>query len=341
MVKQQENNIPFVHRPAAHCENGVTSNLLNFYGIDLSEPMIFGIGSGLFFSYMPFIKLNYLPVISFRPLPGWIFKRVTKSLKIEISRKKFVNPKNAMDALDENLKRGIPTGCLVGVFHLTYFPKPYRFHFNAHNIIVFGRENGDYTISDPIMENPEKLSYHDLKRVRYAKGTYPPIGRMYYVKKASPTYDLDRAIVKGIKKTCQDMLNIPLPMFGVKGIRYLAKRMRKWPARLGPKKASLYLGQVIRMLEEIGTGGAGFRFIYAAFLQEAAGVLGKEWLNEVSKEMTEAGDRWRQFAIMSGRIFKNRANSKETYEDAADILVDIANREERIYKRLRTISLEE
>jgi len=341
MVKQQESNIPFVHRPAAHCENGVTSNLLNFYGIDLSEPMIFGIGSGLFFSYMPFIKLNYLPVISFRPLPGWIFKRVTKSLKIEISRKKFVNPKNAMDALDENLKRGIPTGCLVGVFHLTYFPKPYRFHFNAHNIIVFGRENGDYTISDPIMENPEKLSYHDLKRVRYAKGTYPPIGRMYYVKKASPTYDLDRAIVKGIKKTCQDMLNIPLPMFGVKGIRYLAKRMRKWPARLGPKKASLYLGQVIRMLEEIGTGGAGFRFIYAAFLQEAAGVLGKEWLNEVSKEMTEAGDRWRQFAIMSGRIFKNRANSKETYEDAADILVDIANREERIYKRLRTISLEE
>jgi len=341
MVKQQESNIPFVHRPAAHCENGVTSNLLNFYGIDLSEPMIFGIGSGLFFSYMPFIKLNYLPVISFRPLPGWIFKRVTKSLKIEISRKKFANPKNAMDALDENLKRGIPTGCLVGVFHLTYFPKPYRFHFNAHNIIVFDRENGNYTISDPIMENPEKLSYHDLKRVRYAKGTYPPIGRMYYVKKTSPTYDLDRAIVKGIKKTCHDMLNIPLPMFGVKGIRYLAKRMRRWPARLGPKKASLYLGQVIRMLEEIGTGGAGFRFIYAAFLQEAAGVLGKEWLNEVSKEMTEAGDRWRQFAIMSGRIFKNRANSKETYEDAADILVDIANREEMIYKRLRTISLEE
>jgi len=341
MVKQHESNIPFVHRPAAHCENGVTSNLLNFYGIDLSEPMIFGIGSGLFFSYMPFIKLNYLPVISFRPLPGWIFKRVTKSLKIEISRKKFANPRNAMDALDENLKKGIPTGCLVGVFHLTYFPKPYRFHFNAHNIIVFGRENGDYIISDPIMENPEKLSYHDLKRVRYAKGTYPPIGRMYYVKKISPTYDLDKAIVKGIKKTCQDMLNIPLPMFGVKGIRYLAKRMRKWPAKLGPKKASLYLGQVIRMLEEIGTGGAGFRFIYAAFLQEAAGVLGKEWLNEVSKEMTEAGDRWRQFAIMSGRIFKNRANSKETYEDAADILVDIANREERIYKRLRTISLEE
>jgi len=59
-----------------------------------------------------------------------------------------------MDALNTNLAKGIPTGCLVGVYHLTYFPKPYRFHFNAHNIIVFGRKNGEYLISDPIMTSP-------------------------------------------------------------------------------------------------------------------------------------------------------------------------------------------
>ena len=49
--------------------------------------------------------------------------------------------------------------------------------------------------------------------------------------------------------------------------------MKRWPKKLGDKKASLYLGQVVRMLEEIGTGGAGFRFIYAAFLQESAKIL--------------------------------------------------------------------
>jgi len=338
-MERRDIKIPFEHRPSAHCENGVTSNLLNFYGIDLSEPMIFGIGSGLFFSYMPFIKLNYLPVISFRPLPGWIFKRITKRLGIKINRKKFANPRIAMESLDENLAKGIPTGCLVGVFHLTYFPKPYRFHFNAHNIIVYGREKGEYWISDPVMENPEKLTYEDLKRVRYAKGTYPPVGRMYYVKSRSETYELEKAIVKGIKKTSQDMLHIPVPLFGVKGIRYLARRMKKWPEKLGPKKASLYLGQVVRMLEEIGTGGAGFRFIYAAFLQEAADILGQEWLHEVSGEMTAAGDRWREFAIMSGRIFKERAKHEETYESAANILIDIANREEQIFRKLKKISL--
>lgn len=340
MRSSQNIKIDFEHHPAAHCENGVTSNLLNFYDIGLSEPMVFGIGSGLFFSYMPFIRVNYLPVTSFRPLPGWIFKRINKRLGVKIKRRKFVNPKKAMDALDTNLAKGIPTGCLVGVYHLTYFPKPYRFHFNAHNIIVFGKKNGEYLVSDPIMKGPERLTYSDLQRVRYAKGSWPPIGRMYYVIKVPKHYDLKNAVVKGIRKTSKDMLNIPVPLFGVKGIRYLSRRMRNWPHKLGAKKASLYIGQVVRMLEEIGTGGAGFRFMYAAFLQEAAGILKQDWLNEVSKDMTDVGDKWRQFAVMAGRIFKNRANSKETYEAAADILTDIANREEIIFRKLKHIRVE-
>ena len=70
---------------------------------------------------------------------------------------------------------------LVGVFHLPYFPKEYRFHFNAHNITVFGKEGNLYTVSDPVMENLETLTYDELKKVRFARGTYPPRGRMYYI----------------------------------------------------------------------------------------------------------------------------------------------------------------
>ena len=130
------------------------------------------------------------------------------------------------------------------------------------------------------------------------------------------------------------------PLFGVKGIRFLAGRMRRWPKTLGPKKASLYLGQVVRMLEEIGTGGAGFRFIYAAFLQEAAKELNQPWLNDASQEMTEDGDRWREFGIIAGRIFKDRAGRDESYQTAADVLMDIAVREEHLFQKLKKISLD-
>jgi len=117
----------------------------------------------------------------------------------------------------------------------------------------------------------------------------------------------------------------------------MARRMKKWPRKFGDRKASLYLGQVVRMLEEIGTGGAGFRFIYAAFLQEAARELDEAWLNECSEAMTATGDRWREFALIAGRIFKGRSSSDESYAAAAEILLDIADREEAIYRKLLKI----
>jgi hypothetical protein len=78
----------------------------------------------------------------------------------------------------------------------------------------------------------------------------------------------------------------------------------------GDKICSDELGQVIRMLEEIGTGGAGFRFIYAAFLQESAAILQIPLLDKLSTEMTEAGDRWREFAWQASRCFKTAITEK-------------------------------
>jgi hypothetical protein len=331
--------IDFQHNQAAHCENGVTSNLLKFYGISLSEPMIFGMGSGYFFSHMPFIKLNGMAVTSFRVWPGWIFKRVTNRLGIHVRRKKYANPDKAMQELDELLAKGQPVGMLVGVFHLPYFPKEYRFHFNAHNITVFGKDGDRYLVSDPVMENVETLSYDELKKVRFARGTYPPRGRMYYIYKVPDKPDLRSAIIKGIRKTASDMLTIPLPMFGIEGIRYLAKNLRKWPEKMGNKKAALNLAQVIRMLEEIGTGGAGFRFIYAAFLQECAVQLNQPLLNEASAEMTAIGDAWRNFAWQAARCFKNRDKDSVTYDMLADMLVDIAAQEKKVFSKLRAMKL--
>lgn len=328
--------LDFNHKQSAHCENGVVSNLLRFYGVEISEPMAFGIGSGLFFSHMPFLKVDGIPVTSFRPLPGVIFSRISKRLGVKFERKKFKgNPQKAMDALDKNLEKGIPTGMLVGVYHLSYFPDPYRFHFNAHNLVVNGKQNGNYIISDPIMEDFTQLTHMELMKVRYAKGTFAPKGHMYWVKEVPKELDIPAAVIKGIKHTCKHMLTIPIPLFGVKGIRYMAGKVRNYPAKLGPKKAALFTGQIVRAQEEIGTGGAGFRYMYAAFLQEASRLMNNEQLDQRSKEMTAIGDLWREFAIITGRIVKNRNKADENYDHAADLLLKIADEEEAFFKRLQ------
>jgi hypothetical protein len=329
--------IDFKHSQSAHCENGSTANLLRYFGVDISEPLAFGIGSGLFFAYMPFLKYNNMPAASFRTLPGMIFKRTTASLGIKIYRKKFLNKEASMAALDQALDQNIPVGLQVGVFHLTYFPRPYRFHFNAHNLVVFGRENGRYLISDPVMETFESLTHEELMRVRWARGMFEPRGQMYYPIDVPAKIDLPRAIIKGIRKNCSDMLSIPIPFFGVRGIRYVARRIKDWPEKLGEKKASQNLGFLIRMQEEIGTGGGGFRFIYASFLQEASKILNKPRLWELSQDMTEVGDRWRDFATIAGRIIKKRNSDVETYPAMSVILSDIADREQVIFNELKKV----
>ncbi len=111
--------------------------------------MPLALGRACFFVYAPFIKINNGPAIAFRTFPGYIFKRTCKALGIPVIRKKFSSKENAEAFLKQSLDEGHPVGCQVGVYYLSYFPKEYRFHFNAHNLIVYGREGDNYLISDP------------------------------------------------------------------------------------------------------------------------------------------------------------------------------------------------
>jgi len=328
--------IDFKHKQAAHCENGVVANLMTYNGFTVSEPMVFGIGSGLLFSYIPFLKVNYAPVVSYRALPGIIFTRFAKRVGIKIKREKFRTPHAAKARLDENLKRNNPVGLQVGVYNLPYFPDEYRFHFNAHNMVVYGKKDGRYLISDPVMETVTSLSEKELEKVRFAKGAFAPKGHIYYPIDFPEKLDLEKAIIKGIKHTCRDML-APVPIVGVKGIRMVARLIRKWPKTKGVKTANHYLGQIVRMQEEIGTGGGGFRYIYAAFLQEAGKLLENEKLFELSKEMTLIGDQWRDFALEASRIYKNRSNTDaiHQYNTIALQLEAMADKEEAFFKQLK------
>lgn len=332
--------LDFTHSQAAHCENGVTTSLLRHYGVQqMTEPLAFGIGSGLFFIYIPFMKVNGGPAISFRTMPGMIFKRTCKSLDIPILRKKFSSEEKAQSELDARLNAGEPAACQVGVYYLPYFPKEYRFHFNAHNLIVVGKEGDDYLISDPIMETLVTMSSYELKRVRFAKGPLAPRGQLYYPREKRPVTDeqIKAAIVTGIKRNVRDMLHIPGNIAGISGIRYTAKKIKQWRDSLGLEKSRSYLAQLVRMQEEIGTGGGGFRFIYGAFLQQAHAYHPIDELMNISQQFTKAGDRWRDAAVQASGIYKGRLTTQQDYNNMGDMLLEIAEMEKIAFKELGAV----
>lgn len=334
--------LPYNHIQTAHCENGVATGLLRHHGLEfMTEPLMFGLGSGIFYIHIPFLMINGGPAISYRSMPGWIFSRASKLLGIKVNRKKFSTEKEAYDYLNKQLQLGNPVGCQVGVYNLPYFPAEYRFHFNAHNLVVYGKENGNYLVSDPVMETVTTLTEEELLKVRFAKGPLAPKGHVYYPENVRPVSKehLQKAIYKAIHRSSFDMLNIPGSICGVDGIKYTARQIRKWREKLGPRKAGLYLGQIVRMQEEIGTGGGGFRFLYAAFLEQASVITGNQKLLTLSDEFTKAGDLWRASAVNMGRIFKGRLNQQSDFEESANMLDEIAEIERAAFKELRKIKV--
>jgi hypothetical protein len=328
---------PFVHHHAAHCETGVTAALFRDKGLDISEPMVFGIGSGIFFGHLPFVKWVGLPISTYRTQPGAVFRKTAKRLGGVFITKKYRNPQKGMDEMRRVLRSGQIVGLTTNIYWLSYFPNRFRFQFNGHNIIVLREIENGFRVSDPVLDKPVDCLTEDLIRARFARGPLEPHGFMYYPISITPHPDLRKACIKGMMDTCNMMLRIPVPFFGIRGIRYLAKRIIKFDRILGFEEACRQLGMIVRMQEEVGTGGAGFRYMYAAFLQEAADLFGSTALRELSQDMTAIGDTWREFAVTAARIIKKRGKQNETFSKAGGLMMICAGREEELFKNLQDL----
>lgn len=324
----------FKHQHFAHCESGVMSSLLQHKGLTLSEPMVFGLSGALSFAFLPFLKFGNMPLVSYRMFPGHIVKKFPKQLGVAYFRKTYRDPAKAMAELDDLLAQGQMVGLQTSAYHTTYFPPEMRFHFNAHNIIVVGRENNAYIVSDPVFDQLQRIAPEDLQRARFAKGLSAPKGLAHFPLAVPEQIALTDQITRAIKKTVHMMRYAPVPWIGIKGIRYLARRVAKLATKSDARYFRLFLGNIVRMQEEIGTGGGGFRFMYASFLQEAFEITGWPVLQEASERMTAAGDQWRRFALEGARWIKNKGSEGDP-QLPARLLRECAETEKEIYKMLK------
>lgn len=327
--------IEFHHRQAVHCESGVTSALLRHQGIEMNEQMVFGIGSGLFFGYFPFIKIGSIMVITFRNAPGGIFSRTVRRLGVPHQIRRFRDQEKAMQELDRLLDQGMPVGLQTSLFWLPYLSERLRNHFNAHNIVIYGREGDSYRVSEPLMDEPVTIKRQDLMRARFAKGGMDPNGKMYWLTgRPDREPDLRKCVLKGLRETCFIMLKLPVPILGVRGIRSFVKEIRRWPKKMDPELVKLNLHQFILMQEVVGSGGAGFRFMFAAFLKQCADILHKPELLDIAQGMTAVGDQWRESALHITHYYRDKIDKEEFYGKIPDFITQCADQEQRQLTKL-------
>ncbi len=326
-------NACYEHRHAAHCETGVVSSLLRHYGLDISEPMTFGLSAAMFFTHLPFVKVEGFPLTAYRQTPGTVIKSIQKSLGVKFNLQRFRHPETGTATLNQHITDKRIVGLQASVFWLPYFPPDMRFHFNAHNLIVYGKEADDYMISDPVAEFTVTCPEKDLQKARFVKGIFAPKGLIYYPTHIPDKVDITQAVKKSIRTVTNRMLKTPLPFFGIRAIHHLANKLSRLERqKADPRYAKLFVSMIVRMQEEIGTGGGGFRFMYASFLQESAHLLRNDSLLEASEHMTTAGDTWREFALLGAKFCKKK--TAINLSQLADALHQCAEVEEKAFSFL-------
>lgn len=328
--------IPFNHKMGAHCESGTVTALLNHAGLEITEPMVFGIASGIFFGYFHKHKAFTFPTFIVRNRPGDMRKNIARRLGVKFQTFSFRHEQDGIDKLDQLLAAGIPVACQVDFYYMDYVPSWERAHVNVHFMVVIGKEGDDYIVSDSYFPKPERLKAESLRRGRFAGGNMSPNGFLFYPTYVPARTDLRKPILKGIRKACFNMLNLPVPFIGIKGMKLFANRVVDWPkfAR-DTEHLSHEVMKINILLEDQGTGGAGFRYMYATFLQQASEILGNQELKELSQELMVIGDGWREISLFAARIGKNRDLGIDTMGQLSTMIMDRAEVETDFFKKLK------
>ncbi len=327
--------IDFKHKMAAHCETGTLTALLNYGGLNITEPMIFGIANGIFFGYMDSDAFPF-PTIIVRSRPGQVRKNIASRLGIKLKQFKFKNREKGIATLDELISKDIPVAAQVDFFYMDYMPDWQRVHINVHFIIIVGKKDDKYVISDSYFPKITELNEELMEKARWAGGTMAPKGFLYYPEKIPAEIDLKKPIIKGIKTACRNMIGLPVPFIGVKGIYKFANKVKEWPTIARDQEhLSHEIMKINVLLEDQGTGGAGFRFMYASFLQQASEVLNNNDLADMSKRMMINGDEWRNISYFAAKIGKNRDLGKDRLEELSELIKKRGDEEKSFFTELK------
>jgi len=308
------------HQVAAHCESGSVRNLLLHAGRELTEPMVFGLGSGSLFYYLFFATgINRWPLVACRNRPGAIAQNVRRLCGADIEMRQFGSPAEAMAGADRCIDAGTPVAAVVDMFYMRYFPS-FRPHAPLHFIVLVGHDEKSYSVSDPYCEHIATLDRSDLAA---AWETHAPMAKdnlLVRVRGVPGAIDFRKAAVKAIRRTCDEMLPPPvvrnmLFFVGVQGMRKFAREMLRWPDR--SRGSTLREGILFYALgfEDQGTGGGAFRLMYGAFLREAADLFQSSELRELAQRIIVHGRDWRAASRQMLVLARQIPMKDEEYDD--------------------------
>lgn len=311
-----ENFRPFI---GASCEPTTVGNLLQYSGLLLSEPMLFGIGEGLSFIYWDSKQMGY-PFLGGRCKEDVLTENIVRNLNLTMDVKETSSKEKAWEFVRSNIDRGVPVGLKLDFYYLEYFDL--QIHFAAHYVTMYGYDDTFGYLVDTNQQVKSSLS--SIAEARNARGPMSSRNRAFTIAKANELRDMRDIIANAINNNAKQYLNPPIQNMSFKGIRKTASLISKWFEK--PGMTPELVTQAGLLMEEGGTGGALFRNMYRDFLKECDDLCPELGLHEAYMNFARIAPMWTDVSRLVCRAGENA--SGQQLREASDLLVDIADLEE-------------
>ena len=133
---------PFIGK---HCESTTAGTLLGQLGIELSEPLLFGLGQGIGFVIWNMKGMDF-PFMGGRIKPDLLTRNIAGNLDLTLTFKETSSQRKAWREVKYLLDNGKAVGLKLDCFHLEYFTNP--IHFAGHYVTIVGYDDKNAYLVD-------------------------------------------------------------------------------------------------------------------------------------------------------------------------------------------------
>jgi len=314
-----------------HCETTASGTLLWQLGIELSEPMLFGLGEGLSFIYWNMKTMDF-PFLGGRIKTDLLTKNLCKNLNLELSVRETTSKTKAWQQVKQLLDKGQIVGLKLDAYYLEYFTNP--FHFAGHYVAIYGYDNQNAFLVDTRQQGGKvKTSLDSLALARAEKGPMASNNLYYTIQRKSEDYDLKKSVISAIVSNANEYLNPPIKNISYRGIVKTSQELIKWFNK--SKDIATEFKMAANLMERAGTGGALFRNLYRDFLKESYDLLQIEQLHEAHQEFAEIALLWESVSDLFYQISETPRG--EYIQQASETLKILATKEKKVMERLGTL----
>lgn len=328
-----------------HCITNALKQVFTYYDCPLSEAMLFGIGSGLAFTY---INLANSPMVSGRSKPIDFEKKLAERLMIRAVCRQPKNYEISLSKTKELIQEGHPVLIYADMPFMKYLGLNSNSHFGGHAVVLFGydeeqkvfyvsdRDHSDYAIRTPkglIASDYHLVSYQEMAEARSSNFRPFPANNKYLEFDFS-TYEQPNSatVIDAIKETCQSMLNPPAQLLGINGIAKFSREILKWRSFDQKKLKTAGITNYFQISKDGGTGGGIFRKMYGEFLIEVDSIIPNRGVKIVGENFMRLAEEWDRLAEDLWRL--GNTGDQAMLKPMSDQIMSLAETEKTLLEEL-------